>query len=118
MVAVVVTVVLGRGLVMAAKTASLAGVTLGARGGQLNDIINVDHKTEEAHALRCSSFSASAKDQARENSSDAGCTSSKEARMSIRWLGHSSRSSFSRRAIWVAAASYTAPTLASAPAWG
>jgi hypothetical protein len=61
LVAVVVTVILGRGLVMAAKTASLAevaataaalaGVTLAARGGQLNDIINVDHKTDEAHAL-------------------------------------------------------------------
>lgn len=116
---------------MAAKTASLAevtataaalaGVTLAARGGQLNDIINVDHKTGEAHALPLPPMlfllclGQGGKDQ---NSSNAGCTSSKEARMSIRWPGHSSRSSFSRRVIWVAAASYTTPTLASAPAWG
>jgi tryptophan synthase beta subunit len=107
---------LGRRLALADTTSSLVGVATMAAA-----LTGVDLKVARGEPDRRRwhfSFSALALNQTSADSSDAGCTSSKEARMSIRWLGHSSRSSFSRRAIWVAAASYTTPTLASAPAWG
>jgi hypothetical protein len=88
---------LGRRLALADTTSSLVGVATMAAAltGVALKVARGGPDRRRWHF----SFSALALNQTSANSSDAGCTSSKEAHKPIRWPGKFSGSSFARREI-------------------